>query len=102
MKVSTIKMINGEEIVGEMNVVNDTIQIKNAVVLRQMQDPASGKVVNAFGDWPALAAPDQVVVVPVTAVCTLPLGVHEELERQYIGSITGLELPPATPKILLS
>jgi hypothetical protein len=32
----------------------------------------------------------------------MPLKPHEEVERNYISNITGLELPPAQPKILLS
>jgi hypothetical protein len=32
----------------------------------------------------------------------MPLSAHEELERQFVANVTGLDLPPVQPKILLS
>lgn len=103
MNVQTLKLLNGEEIVGDLlHVGDDFIQLTNAVVLQHMIHPETGKQVRVFGDWPALAEPGQTIRIPVTAVMVMPLDAHEELVRQFTMNITGLELPPTTPKILLS
>lgn len=103
MNVQTFKVLNGEEIVADVtHVGDDFVHAQNTVVLQSMQHPETGKIVRAFGDWPALAIPGQTIRIPITALMTMPAQAHEELERQFTMNVTGLELPPATPQILLS
>ena len=103
MEVRTVKLLNGDEVIGDLKGIFDGfLHFDNLVVLQMMQHPETGKVMRAFGDYPALAAPGQTVRIPVTSVLSMPLNAHEELERQFIANVTGLDLPPAQPKILLS
>ena len=105
MNVLTFKVIGGEELVANViHIGDDFIQATDVVVLQMMQHPESGKPVQAFGDWPALAKRDtgEPLRIPVSALLTMPTEAHEELTRHYISNVTGLELPPVTPKILLS
>lgn len=103
MNVLTFKVIGGEELVANVSHVgSDFITAEDVVVLQMMQHPETGKPVQAFGDWPALAKRGQEMRIPVSALLSMPVEAHEELARHYISNVTGLELPPVTPKILLS
>lgn len=103
MNVKTFKIIGGEELIADVDTIDDTfIHAASVVVLQLVQHPETGKTIQAFGDWPALAKPGQTIRIPVASLLTMPASAHEELERQYIANVTGLELPPVTPKILLS
>lgn len=103
MDVKTFKVVGGEELVCNIVVEHDRYIIAaDVVVLQVVQNPATGEQVRAFGNWPALAKIGQEIKIPLSALLTFPVEAHEELERQYISNVTGLELPPATPKILLS
>jgi hypothetical protein len=102
MNIKTFKLINGEELIADIKSLDTThIHAENVVVLQVMAHPETGRPIQSFCNWPALAKQDQVMIIPLTAVMSYPADVHEELERQYLSSVTGLELPPATPKILL-
>jgi hypothetical protein len=74
------------------------------MVFQTVRHPETGQPIHGFGEWPALANPkDQDRIrIPIASVLCMPLTPHEEVERNYISNITGLELPPAQPKILLS
>lgn len=102
MQVLAVKTIAGEEIIGnDVHVNGDIVTMKDTVVLRGVQDPKTGEVIAGFGDWPAVAAIGQALRIPVSALVLLPYSVHEDLERQYISNVTGMTLPPVTPKIIL-
>ncbi len=102
MNIKTFKLINGEELLADIkSSAAGFIHAANVVVLQVMAHPETGRPVQSFCNWPALAKPDQVMIIPLAALMSYPADVHEELERQYLASVTGLELPPATPKILL-
>lgn len=103
MDVKTVKLINGEEVIGNLiRVGGDTITFENTVTVQVVKHPETGEIQRGFADWPALAKFEQTVRIPLTAVSTMPLEIHEDLEREYVSAITGMQLPPATPKILLS
>lgn len=103
MDVKTFKVIGGEEIVCNVMVETSNFVIAtDVVVLQVVRDPKTGEQMQAFGNWPALAKLGQEIKIPVSALLTFPVEAHEELARQYISNVTGLELPPVTPKILLS
>ena len=103
MEVLAIKTITGEEVIGHtVHVTSEHVTMKDTVVLRGVQDPKTGEVIAGFGDWPAVGLVGQMYRIPLTALVLLPYSVHEDLERQYISNVTGMELPPVTPKILLS
>lgn len=103
MNVQTFKLVNGEEVVADVSHVgSDFIHADHAVVLSNMKHPESGQIIRGFGDWPALAEPGQSLRIPITAIMVMPVAAHEDLVRHFISAVTGLELPPATPKILLS
>lgn len=103
MEVFAIKTIAGEEVIGHSVVVTDNhVNMKDTVVLRGVQNPKTGEVIPGFGDWPAVGVLGQTYSIPLTALVLEPYKVHEDLERQYISNVTGMELPPVTPKILLS
>lgn len=104
MEVLAIKTIAGEEIIGNnVRVVdNDWVFMKDTVVLRGVQDPKTGDVIAGFGDWPAVGRIGQEYRIPVSSIVLMPYLIHEDLERQYISNVTGMALPPITPKILLS
>lgn len=103
MKVMGFKTLNGEEVICDLKEIDDDfIHAENCVVLQQMQHPETGKIIQAFGDWPAMALPKQTHLIPITALAAMPFKVHDEVEREYTKNVTGLMLPPATPKILLS
>lgn len=102
MNVKVFKLINGEEIIANvMSIGTDRITVQNPCVLQMVQHPETKQPIQAFADWPALARHEQDVQIPITALTAFPLDAHEELERNYVSNITGLELPPVTPKILL-
>jgi len=103
MKVFAVKTIAGEEIIGNDIFISDgVVTMKDTVVLRGVQDPKTGEVIAGFGDWPAVGLVGQSYRIPLTALVLMPYQVHEDLERQYISNVTGMTLPPVTPKILLS
>ena len=104
MEVVTLKLVGGEEVLGQFSHINDEfVHIIQPVVMQRVQHPSTGEIVQGFGDWPGLAQPsDEPRRIRLTAIAVLPLPAHEELTRQYIANVTGLQLPPATPKILLS
>ena len=105
MEVQAIKTIAGEEIIGSDVFVDEThgvLCMTNTVVLRGVQHPQTGEVIAGFGDWPAVGALGQTYTVRLSAILLMPYEINEDLKRQYISNVTGLELPPATPKILLS
>ena len=103
MNVKTFKVLGGEELIANVIHVGDRFVVAaDVVVLQFMQHPETGKPVKAYGDYPALAKLGQDISFPITSLLTMPVDAHEELERQYVANVTGLELPPATPKILLS
>lgn len=102
MNVQTFKTLNGDEIVADVSSIsNGVITAENVVVMQMMQHPQSGEMMRAFGDWPALAAPGQTLQIPLTALLVYPCAPHEEITRQYTANVTGLDLPPVTPKIIL-
>jgi hypothetical protein len=102
MKVFAVKTIAGEEIIGnDLHMHDDVVTMKDTVVLRGVQDPKTGEVIAGFGDWPAVGLLGQSYRIPISALVLLPYAVHEDLERQYISNVTGMELPPVAPKILL-
>lgn len=103
MDVVTLKLVGGEEILGQLSHINDEfVHMIQPVVMQRVQHPGTGEVIQGFGDWPALAQPsDTPRRIRLTAIAVMPLPAHEELARQYTSNVTGLELPPATPKILL-
>ena len=102
MNIKTIKTINGDELVLDLKGIVDGCVVADTVLIMQMmQDPKTGNVVPAFGDWPALAKPGQTLRIPVTAILSMPVDAHEEVARQYTSNVTGLQLPPAAPKILM-
>lgn len=103
MNVQTVVLSNGQEIIGNIDHISDCfIHITNPLVLHQIRDPQTGQAVPAFAEWPALARRDQQLRIPIASVTVMPVDVHESLERDYISTTTGLSLPPAQPKILLS
>lgn len=103
MEVRAVKTIAGEEIIGNsVQIIEDRVLMRDTVVLRGVQHPQTGEVIPGFGDWPAVGAVDQVYHIPISALVLMPYMVHEDLERQYISSISGLELPPVQPQILMS
>ncbi len=102
MQVLAVKTIAGEEIIGnDIHVIEGYVTMKDTVVLRGVQDPKTGEVIAGFGDWPAVGALGQTYRIPMTAIVLMPYSIHEDLERQYIANVTGMELPPVTPKIIL-
>lgn len=103
MDVRTLPLTSGQELVFELlTVTNGFIEVKNPMVFQTVRNPQTGEPMHGFGEWPALRAQgDDVLQIPVTAVMLMPVKAHEEVERNYIANVTGLELPPATPKILL-
>lgn len=102
MNIKTFKLINGEELIADINNISDTaIHAENVVVLQVVQHPETGCPMQSFCNWPMLAREKEIISIPLTCVMSMPVHVHEELERQYLASVTGLELPPVTPKILL-
>ena len=103
MQVLAVKTIAGEEIIGnDVHVYDDVVTMKDTVVLRGVQDPKTGEVIAGFGDWPAVGLIGQVYRIPTSALVLMPYTIHEDLERQYISNVTGMMLPPAASKILLS
>lgn len=105
MNVYTLPLCTGQELVVDLTHIDDVfINVKTPMVFQVIQDPQTGKPTQAFGEWPALALsdPEQVVRIPISSVLAMPLKAHEQIERNYVSNLTGLELPPAQPKILLS
>lgn len=103
MNVRTIKLATGDELIFSLiEVGTDVIVAEDVVILQHIQDPATGKSMMGFGDYPAIAKPKQRQEIRLSAVMIMPLEAHEELERQYLANVTGLELPPAQKKIILS
>lgn len=103
MNIMTFKIIGGEELVAE--IINDTsefIEVTNVVVLSQMQDPKTKKMITVFSNWPALAEVGYIIKIPKTALLCYPVNTHEQIRNQYSLNITGLVIPPEVPKILLS
>lgn len=102
MNVMTFKVLNGDELIADVTFVGDGfLHVDNVMILQMAQHPETGKVSKFFADWPALAEPAQSHRIPLTAIMCMPSKAHEELERNYVANITGLELPPVQPKILL-
>lgn len=103
MNVVTLKLVGGEEILGQLSHIDDEfVHIIQPVVMQRIQNPTTGEIIQGFGDWPGLAQPsDEPRRIRLTAVAVMPLPAHEELARQYTANVTGLDLPPVTPKILL-
>jgi hypothetical protein len=101
--VRTLKLIGGDEILGQLSHVDsDHVHLENVVIMQRVQHPETGQVVQGFGDYPALAKPGQKIRIPHTAILVMPCETHEQLEREYLKNVTGMELPAVTPKILLS
>jgi hypothetical protein len=102
MNVKTIKLANGEELVADVkSVEHGVISAENVLVMQMMPHPQTGQMMRAFGDWPALVKPGETIFIPITSVLCFPVKAHEEIERQYTMNVTGIELPPATPQIIL-
>jgi hypothetical protein len=103
MDVRTFPLVNGQELVVDLvSIDDDLIYVKTPMVFQTIVHPETGRPVHGFGEWPALAEASQVIRIPLTSVLAMPAKVHEEVERNYTANVTGLALPPATPKILLS
>lgn len=103
MDVRTFPLLNGQELVVSLSHIDEHfIHVETPLVFQTMRHPETGQPIHGFGEWPALGAPDDVVRIPITAVLAMPMKANEDVERAYIANTTGLELPPATPKILLS
>ena len=104
MDVRTFPLVSGQELVVDLSHIDDRfIHVATPMVFQTVRHPETGQPVHGFGEWPALANPEQddLVRIPIASVLAMPLKAHEEVERNYISNITGLELPPAQPKILL-
>jgi len=106
MDVRTFPLVSGQELVVDLIHIDDKfIHVATPMVFQTVRHPETGQPIHGFGEWPALADPKQDqdrVRIPIASVLCMPLKAHEEVERNYISNITGLELPPAQPKILLS
>lgn len=106
MDVRTFPLVSGQELVVDLIHIDDRfIHVSTPMVFQTVRHPETGQPIHGFGEWPALADPKQEdtrIRIPIASVLCMPLKPHEEVERNYISNITGLELPPATPKILLS
>ena len=105
MDVKTFPLIGGQELVVDLvNVGEDFIVVKTPMVFQTVRHPETGEVIHGFGDWPALAKvdPNRLQRIPISSVLGMPTDAHEEVERSYRANISGLELPPVQPKILLS
>jgi len=103
MKVMALKLIGGEEIIGHEVLIDDIfVNILQPVVMQHVRHPSTSEMIQGFGDWPGLAEPScEPRRIRLSAVAVMPLPAHEELARQYISNVTGLDLPQATTKILL-
>lgn len=106
MNVHTFPLIGGQELVVDLIYVDKRfIVVSNPMVFQVVRHPETGQPMQGFGEWPALADPksDQntQIQIPISSVLAMPLKAHEEVERSYISNVTGLDLPPATPKILI-
>lgn len=105
MNVHTFPLVSGQELVVDLiHIGNHFVHVATPMVFQTVRHPETGQPVHGFGEWPALASteqPDQ-IRIPIASILCMPLVPHEEIVRNYISNITGLELPPATPKILLS
>lgn len=104
MDVRTFPLVSGQELVVDLAFVHDQfIHVKSPMVFQTVRHPETGQPMHGFGEWPALFIADgSVIQIPITAVLAMPMKPHEEVERSYIANVSGLALPPATPKILLS
>ncbi len=107
MNVKTLKLLSGEELIFTFNgrqncsdINGDAIAASDVYVIQIGRDQ-NGQLIRQFIEWPMMATPGQVVPIPVTAVATAPLEPYEELAREYTSMVTGLELPPVTPQILV-
>jgi hypothetical protein len=106
MDVRTFPLVSGQELIVDLIHIDDQfIHVQTPMVFQTVRHPETGQPIHGFGEWPALADPkaDQDSIrIPIASVLCMPLIPHEEVVRSYISNITGLELPPAQPKILLS
>lgn len=106
MNVCTFPLIGGQELVVDLVHIDDRfIYVMTPMVFQIVRHPQTGEPMQGFGEWPALVDPkhdmNTQIRIPVSSVLAMPLKAHEEVERSYISNVTGLDLPPATPKILI-
>lgn len=103
MDVRTAPLVTGQELVFELVSVGATYaDVKNPMVFQMVRHPQTGQSSPAFGEWPSLFISDGTVVqIPIASLLCLPVKAHEEIERSYVANVTGLDLPPATPNIVL-
>jgi hypothetical protein len=103
MDVRTIPLATGQELVVDLVFIDESfIHVNTPMVFQVLTHPQTGETKQGFGEWPALRNPEEERVrIPVSSVLAMPMKTHEEVERSYVANITGLALPPATPKILL-
>jgi hypothetical protein len=102
MSVMTFVLVTGQEIVADVDHVGDDfVHARDPLVFQQGRDPETGRIVNGFAEWPALAERSQTIRVPISGILSMPAEAHEEIKRNYIANTTGLALPSANPKILL-
>jgi hypothetical protein len=107
MNVHTFPLVSGQELIVDLVHIDDRfIHVATPMVFQTVRHPETGQAIHGFGEWPALADPkaegNESIRIPIASVLCMPLVPHEEVVRNYISNITGLELPPAQPKILLS
>ena len=102
MDVRTAPLVTGQELVFELVYIGENfVVVKTPMVFQVVRHPQTGAQSMAFGEWPSLALADgSLVQIPINSLLCLPLKAHEEIERSYIGNVTGLALPPATPQII--
>jgi hypothetical protein len=101
--IVTVVLTTGQELVGRLIEENAMyVVLEEPMVFQQLRHPETGQIVAGMGEWPALADPkaNKRYRIPITALCLMPAVPHEEVQRQYQSSTSGLTLPPVTPKIL--
>ena len=94
MEVRSIKIISGEEIVGDIvTTTADGYHVKNPLVLHLMKGQ-DGVPTIAFAQYSLVHKLDAVVVFPETSVSCRPVEVMDEVEQSYVQNTSSIFLPP--------
>jgi hypothetical protein len=92
MKLINIKLINGEEIVGQVITVNDeSIQLKAARTL-MMHDMGNGQPGASFIPVLLLNGSTDEVLVNRSAIAVFSYNINMNYEKRYLESVSGIQL----------
>jgi len=91
MNIVFLKIVTGEEVVGELVSNEGNYVVKNTLMLIPQQDRDSGKILYGFVPWGPMADGDKTIPQSAVIYASEPT---DDLKNSYASLFSGLVVPP--------